>query len=518
MVWKCSTIMAGFVTITLAHISTEDKIKFCLDFVMAFDIKTSLFLATDEFDIGASDITLKSVSAFIKYNTEYEEREVAHHIKKLTSLGNIASLIFLDKGHGELLQILVNELKLLKNGLTVLIPESDISPDVNLYLHLDTSLYIYSASGSIIMLKEMYSVNGKIIVNKIGIFKDDKRLIIFEQNIWDRRTSMEGLKIKVATLNYKVLHELYYDKSNAVVGGGGFFIEPLNILAQRLNFSLEFMPSIDGQFGINVNGTWNGLIGMLVRGQADIAAAGLSSTIERANVTTFGKAFELEEFTLLSPHSTKKKADFNKYHYMFPNSVWCLICAMIFTFASIFATMNYCGLNYMHDASDSEEFTLINGICLILTFFRQIYYNVQLEANSSKILFIISAMSTYLIYVHYTAYLVATSTTGIVESPIRSFKDVMRGRYQVFVVNNTADHGVLRSARPGTPMHEVYHYTMVDNPDAFLKSYKVMSNVEHAENALYFGSEYYIIILNHELTVLDIQVISILSVLTPCLK
>ena len=86
------------------------------------------------------------------------------------------------------------------------------------------------------------------------------------------------------------------------------------------------------------------------------------------------------------------------------------------------------------------------------------------------------------------------------------------------MVKNTADHGVLRSARPGTPMHEVYHYTMVDNPDAFLKSYKVMSNVEHAENALYFGSEYYIIILNHELTVLDIQVISILSVLIPCHK
>ena len=71
MVWKCFTVMAGFVTITFAHISTEDKIKFCLDFLMALDIKTSLFLATDEFDIGASDITLKTVSAFIKYTVEF---------------------------------------------------------------------------------------------------------------------------------------------------------------------------------------------------------------------------------------------------------------------------------------------------------------------------------------------------------------------------------------------------------------------------------------------------------------
>ena len=66
------------------------------------------------------------------------------------------------------------------------------------------------------------------------------------------------------------------------------------------------MPSIDGQFGINVNGTWNGLIGMLVRGQADMAAAGLSQTIERTKVTTFGRAFELEEFTLMSPQVTEQ--------------------------------------------------------------------------------------------------------------------------------------------------------------------------------------------------------------------
>ena len=116
-------------------------------------------------------------------------------------------------------------------------------------------------------------------------------------------------------------------------------------------------------------------------------------------------------------------------------------------------------------------------------------------------------MSTYLLYVHYSAYLVASSTAGIKQSPVRSFKDVLSGGYQVFVVQNSAAHGILSYARPGTYMHNVYHNTMIDNPDAFLKSYNVMSNIEHAEKALYFASAYYLTTLSDDVTVLDIQVL-----------
>lgn len=62
-----------------------------------------------------------------------------------------------------------------------------------------------------------------------------------------------------------------------VIGGGGIFIEPLNILSSQLNFTLNLTASIDNKWGsVNADGAWNGMIGMVVRGEADIAAASLT--------------------------------------------------------------------------------------------------------------------------------------------------------------------------------------------------------------------------------------------------
>ena len=482
--------------------------QFCKDFLTAFAIDNSLFLSTGGFETSPSHVTLHNVIGFMTYTPNKEDWEIAEQIKKLHFGGIITTVIFLDNGHGKLLKILMNEMRLFNKGLTGLLPEFDVTPELELTLRLDTLLYVYSTSGSTINLKEMYAVNGKTIVSKIGTYKEEGGLTISTTNMWDRRTNMEGMEIRVATVSYPLLHELYYDKSNtSVIGGGGFFIEPLNILAQKLNFSLKFMPSIDGQWGISINGTWNGLIGMLIRRQADIAAAGLSLTIERAEVTTFGKGFELEEFTLMSPQTTEHEVHLDVHLHIFPETAWCLIGVMVIIFATCFASINYYGINYMHDTDDSEAFTFINGIGLSLTFFRQIYYNVNIWSISSRTLFLTSAVSTYLLYVHYSAYLIATSTSGIREMPVKSFRDALSGGYQVYVVKNTADHGILKYARPGTPMHDVYYNSMEDNPDVFLKSYKVMSKILHAEKALYFGSAYYMSILNDDLTVLDIQVL-----------
>ena len=129
----------------------------------------------------------------------------------------------------------------------------------------------------------------------------------------------------------------------------------------------------------------------------------------------------------------------------------------------------------MHDKFDSEEFTIMNGFGLSLTFFRQIYNDVNINCISTKILFILSTLSTYLIYIHYTAYLTAVSTYGK-ENSINSFWDVLSGGYQVFVFENWFCHGLLRHARPGTGMHEVYHKTMKDRPSAFIHSLDDFNN------------------------------------------
>ena len=74
----------------------------------------------------------------------------------------------------------------------------------------------------------------------------------------------------------------------------------------------------------------------------------------------------------------------------------------------------------------TERFTLLNGFGVSLTFLRQIYYDVNINGRSTRILFLLSAVYTYLLFVHFTAYLTASSTS-VTRSSITSFADVLSG-------------------------------------------------------------------------------------------
>ena len=324
--------------------------------------------------------------------------------------------------------------------------------------------------------------------------------------MWERRTDMEGLPIRVATISVPSLSELHYDKSgSSIIEGTGLFLEPLTILAEKLNFTLKLMVSNDGQWGAMYdNGTWNGMVAMLMKEQADIAGAGLSVNKERGMVITFSRPIAEERLTLISASNLASQANPWIYFEIFPHAAWYINFAIVIGISTCFTIINHTGVNYMHDKLDSEKFTFLNGFGLSLTLFRQIYYDVNINGKSTRILFFISAVSTYLLYVHYTAFLTALSTS-VKKSPISSFRDVLNGGYDVSVVVNTVDHDILRSAKPGTAMNEVYHDTMKDRPGAYLQSYTEVTKILLSKNALFYGSDFYTQALHDGLTILDIQ-------------
>ena len=477
---------------------------FFRDFLTFFNYENPIFICSDEFDLDLSNSTNNSAISLISYTTNKDEEEIAYHI---SNLSEITTIVFMDKGHQNLLVILVNELQLFKRELTGLVPEADVTAAENLTLHLNTQMFIYQAKENSTILKEMYALNGINRIHTIGKWTRNTGLSVNSSNIWERRTDLEGMLIRVATLNFPCLHELHYDKlERSIVGGSGMFLEPLNIFANKLNFTFELIASIDGQFGaMDDNGTWNGLIGMLENDQADIAGASLYTTVARGKVITFGKGIVEGLITLVSGAALETETNTWIYIDIFPHSAWYLCSAMVLSMSICFVVMNYSGLNYMHDNFDKEKFTIINGFGLSLTFFRLIYYNVNISCLSTKILFFFSALSTYLLYAHYTAYLTAASTHVDKILPIHSFADVLKRGYQVSVTKNGIVHSYLRSSKPGTAMSKVYEKTVKNNPNALLPSWENVPEILASEKNLIYGDDMELPALYKGLNFLNIQ-------------
>uniref|UniRef100_A0AC34GQT2 Uncharacterized protein n=1 Tax=Panagrolaimus sp. ES5 TaxID=591445 RepID=A0AC34GQT2_9BILA len=102
-------------------------------------------------------------------------------------------------------------------------------------------------------------------------------------------TSFYGsLIVDVRQINhYRVVTVIQQPFVEYVHGGSvnqfqGYCIDLLNLIQQELQFTYEIYQAPDGKFGsVDDNGNWNGLIGEVVIGKADIALAPLSVMAER---------------------------------------------------------------------------------------------------------------------------------------------------------------------------------------------------------------------------------------------
>lgn len=62
-----------------------------------------------------------------------------------------------------------------------------------------------------------------------------------------------------------------------------------------------FLP-YDGNWGAQTeNGSWNGMVGQVLRGEADVGVAGFSVTLQRSQVIAFSSSYYQEETAILIP-------------------------------------------------------------------------------------------------------------------------------------------------------------------------------------------------------------------------
>ncbi len=150
----------------------------------------------------------------------------------------------------------------------------------------------------------------KTFAHDVGKWTKTKRLVLKKPNIYERMSNWGGVELVNSLLDYYSAARLLYDSDGKVVGSAGYLQDMLRTLARRLNFTMRMTASPDKKWGSRDpdNGTWNGLVGMLVGGTADVVSAGLSVSKQRAEFIDYRHGecnWKLKESlnSILSPHA-----------------------------------------------------------------------------------------------------------------------------------------------------------------------------------------------------------------------
>ena len=167
------------------------------------------------------------------------------------------------------------------------------------YLHKD-----YTTSSEDVIVKELFSYTPKSHFKLSKFFKKEAVKVVavtryfhYREDLLDQRdfSCRYGLLCWVYALNNQS------DARKRIPNCcQGHVIDILLLLKEDLNVNIHLYEVEDGKYGSINNGAWNGLIGEVVSGRADIAADFLSVTESRMSSVDFCDSFYKEEVVLAS--------------------------------------------------------------------------------------------------------------------------------------------------------------------------------------------------------------------------
>ncbi|VDM74436.1 unnamed protein product [Strongylus vulgaris] len=207
-----------------------------------------------------------------------------------------------------------------------------------------------------------------------------------------------------------------------------------NLDGLQLNFTYTIYEVEDGSFGsMDQNGNWNGLIGALVSGSADIALAPLSVTAERENDVDFTVPYyDLVGTTILMK---KPNVEYSLFKFMkvLEWPVWlCIVAAYLLTSTTLWIFDRFSPYSYTNNKkryiSDVEKRAFSFKECL---WFCMTSLTPQGGGEAPKNISGRLAAATwwlfgFIIIASYTANLAAFLTVSRLEQPISSLDDLAK--------------------------------------------------------------------------------------------
>ncbi|XP_029375901.1 glutamate receptor 1-like isoform X3 [Echeneis naucrates] len=263
----------------------------------------------------------------------------------------------------------------------------------------------------------------------------------------------------------------------------GYCAELASEIAKHVGFTYRLELVGDGKYGARDAETkmWNGMVGELVYGKADVAVAPLTITLVREQVIDFTKPFMSLGISIMIKKPTKSKPGVFSFLDPLAYEIWmCIVFAYIGVSVVLFLVSRFSPYEWQGDDSDDEDETLtpehtndfgiFNSLWFSLGAFMQQGCDISPRSLSGRIVGGVWWFFTLIIISSYTANLAAFLTVERMVSPIESAEDLAK---QTEIAYGTLDGGSTKEffRRSKIAVFEkMWSYMRSADPSVFVKN------------------------------------------------
>ncbi|KAF6017885.1 hypothetical protein EB796_023824 [Bugula neritina] len=215
----------------------------------------------------------------------------------------------------------------------------------------------------------------------------------------------------------------------------GYAIDMMTEIGKYLNVSYTYQLVPDGSTGLPLsNGSWTGMIGMLMSNQADLAVGDVTINYERSSVIDFTKPFMNLGISILFKKPDEDPPKLFSFLEPLDNNIWmCMIgayaCVSLFLFiVARFSPYEWKNPHPCNLESDTVEndFTLLNSFWFNIGSLMQQGCELAPKASSTRIIAGVWWFFTLILISSYTANLAAFLTITRMTTPIKNADDLAK--------------------------------------------------------------------------------------------
>ncbi len=338
-------------------------------------------------------------------------------------------------------------------------------------LRLDSLVFLYHCSDNSITINELYAIKGIAVNNFVGTVHRDTLSYHCNSNIWQRRANLLGATITNTYLPYPTLNVPILNQKGETVGHTGYLADVLATLGTMLNFTIRWIQPPDKSWGkpIGNSSNYDGMLGQLMDGSADVSSSGMFISRERMEIIDFTVSiFEFVSTITTGYNSDMHGVNLKAFVAVFTNKVWISYTVLVCIVISVWAGSNFV------QSGDSSYYS--SAIATVGTMSMPRGAEIPEAYSSARILIIVTSTFGFLMYVHYSATLTSLMTTGPPPLSLKSFRDVLDMDMNIIVWQDSIPKEQMASAKEGTAQNEAYK-KMLSNPErSFLTSQEAITN------------------------------------------
>eukprot|EP00095_Tigriopus_kingsejongensis_P005247 maker-scaffold353_size198981-snap-gene-0.30 protein:Tk05247 transcript:maker-scaffold353_size198981-snap-gene-0.30-mRNA-1 annotation:"glutamate receptor delta-2-like" len=326
-------------------------------------------------------------------------------------------------------------------------------------LTLESRTYGIGFQNGLIVVDEFfaYPPYGTLIQSRVETW-NKFGIVAQSEYIWKRRSTLNGITLKVGAIPVPTYFELSSEDQGAKLEG--LDVDLVSTLEKELNFTAEFIVPPDNSYGTLVNGTWNGLIRMLLEGEIDFEAPLLTQSLSRDRVVEF--------FTMTtSGHSMLVKTPRTMSHFIygiFELNVWLAHLMVVILILMITLTI-------LTNSWTTGDYKAIGPSVMMVygALFNQGSPEIKIcRRISFRILLMVSFFYGIVTLQFFSARLIAHLTSRVEEDNVHTISDVARLGYKVHLRRGEVTEDLFSKATIGSLEGQIWKRQSEDGKEKYL--------------------------------------------------